>query len=73
MKYAKGVEGDRINYETKDNKGYVTKAMEILGEELNNDNRSIAIAMKYIIKKNPNVYKDFKNIYINQYDKYLEI
>ena len=72
VNYAKGKEGDRINYDTKDNMGYITKAIEILGNELNNDNRGIAIAMKHIIENNPKVYAGFKNIYENRYAWYLK-
>ena len=70
--YAKGKEGDRINYDTRDNMGYVTKAIEILGEELNNDKRDMAIAMKYIIDNSTFVYAKFKEIYKEQYANYLK-
>ena len=52
--------------------GYITKAIEILGNELNDDNRAIAIAMDHIIKNNPKVLEGFKKIYTNQYAQYLK-
>ena len=69
VNYAQEVEGDCRTYDVK---GYINKAVEILGEELNNDNRGIAIAMKYIIDNNPNVLKRFKDIYKKQYAQYLK-
>ena len=72
VNYVKETENDRRIYNTKDNMGYITKAIEILGNELNNDNRGIAIAMKYIIDNNPKVLEGFKTIYTNQYAKYLK-
>ena len=71
-KYAREVENDRRIYQTKDNKGYITKAVEILEKELNNDKPSIALAMKYIIEKNPSVYKGFQDVYKNKYTDYLK-
>ena len=60
------------SYDTKDNKRYVTKAVEILEEELNNDKPSIALAMKYIIEENPSVFKGFKDVYNDKYAQYLK-
>ena len=40
--------------------------------ELNNDNHSVAMAMKYIIEKNPKVFANFKRIYENQYANFLK-
>ena len=72
INYAREVEKDLRSYETKDNMTYVTKAEEILKKELNNDEHNIALAMKYIIEKNPNVYAGFKKKYENQYAQYLK-
>ena len=69
VNYAKDVEKDLRSYATEDNMGYITKAVDILKNELNNDNHSIALAMKHIIEKNPKVYAGFKRIYENQYLK----
>ena len=63
INYVKDVEKDLRSYDTKDNKRYITKAVEILEEELNNDKPSIALAMKYIIEENPSVFKGFKDVY----------
>ena len=67
--YVREKENDRrtFNYD-----GYVAKAVEILGNELNNDNLGIAMAMNHIIKNNPNILKGFKDIYENQYAQYLK-
>ena len=72
VKYAREKENDRRSYDTTDNKGYITKAVEILEDELNNDKPSIALTMKYIIDKNPNILKGFKNIYTTRYAEYLK-
>ena len=66
------MEKDLRSYDTKDNKGYITKAVEILGNELNNDNQAIAIAMDHIIKNNPNVFKGFKDVFNNTYAQHLK-
>ena len=67
--YAREVENDKRTF---NNLGYVDKAVEILGNELNNNKRAMAIAMEHIIDKNPNVYAEFKKIYENQYVDYLK-
>ena len=72
INYTQEVEKDLRSYETKDNMGYITKAEEILKKELNNGVHNIALAMKYIIEKNPNVYAGFKKKYENQYAHYLK-
>ena len=72
VNYAREVENDLRSYATKDNMGFITKAVEILKNELKNDNHSIALAMNYIIKKNPKVLAGFKGIYENQYAQYLK-
>ena len=72
VNYAREKENDRRSYATNDNMGYITKAVDILKNELNNDNRAVAIAMKHIIENNPKVYAGFKNIYEKQYANYLK-
>ena len=72
VNYAREVEKDLRSYATKDNMGFITKAVEILKNELKNDNHSIALAMNYIIEKNPKVLVGFKGIYENQYAQYLK-
>ena len=68
VNYSRQVE----NYATKDNMGFITKAVEILKNGLKNDNHSIALAMNYIIEKNPKVLAGFKGIYENQYAQYFK-
>ena len=63
------------SYDTKDNKEYIeyiTKVVEILENELNNDKPSIALAMKYIIEKNPRALVGFEKTYTNQYAHHLK-
>ena len=57
------MEKDLRSNATDDNMGYITKAVDILKNELNNDNHSMAMAMNYIIEKNPKVFAGFKKIY----------
>ena len=72
VNYAREVEKDLRSYATDDNMGYITKAVDILKNELNNDNHSMTMAMKYIIEKNPKVFAKFKQIYDNRYVVYLK-
>ena len=72
VNYAREVEKDLRSYATDDNMGYITKAVDILKNELNNDNRAIAIAMNHIIENNPKVFAGFKKIYEKQYVNYLK-
>ena len=72
VNYAKNVENDLRSWDAKGNKGYITKAIEILEKELNNDKPSVALAMKYIIEKNPDVYKGFKDVYEDKYVNFLK-
>ena len=72
VKYAREKENDQRSYETKDNRGFITKAVEILEDELNNDKPSIVLAMNYIIHKNPDIIKGFKNIYTARNVPYLK-
>ena len=71
-KYALEVEKDRRSYQTDDNKGFITKAVEILQDELNNDEPSIAMAMKHIIDKNKDILSGFGKIFRSQYADYLK-
>ena len=52
--------------------GFITKAVEILEKELNNDKPCIAMIMKYIIDKNPKILASFGKIYNSQYGQYLK-
>ena len=56
--------GDKRNY---DNKWYATKALEILQEELNNDNATIAYVMSDLIQRIPSTLADFKELYNKYY------
>jgi len=71
-KYAEHV-GDKRTY---NNKWYATKALEILQEELNNDNATIAYVMSDLIQRNPNTLADFKELYkkhyASQHDREME-
>ena len=69
VEYAQKEENDKRTY---NNDTFITKAVEILEKELNNDKPSIAMAMKYIIEKNLNTLVGFKNIYNSQYAWYLK-
>ena len=69
VNYGQEVEGDHRTY---DINGYIKKAVEILEKELNNDNHSIALAMKYIIEKNPKALIGFQNLYKDRYAQYLK-
>ena len=62
VNYVREKENDLRSYDTTDNKGYITKAVEILGNELNNDNRGMAIAMNYILR----AYNKFSFLPIKQ-------
>ena len=72
VNYAQQVEKDLRIYTTDDNMGYITKAVDILKNELNKYNRAIAIAIKHIIEKNPKVLAGFKKIYEKQYAQHLK-
>ena len=47
--------------------GTATKALEILREELNNDNATIAYVMNDLIQRIPNTLADFKDLYKKHY------
>ena len=61
--YAKQA-GDKRIYNTK---WYAVKALEILQEELNNDNATIAYVMKDLIQRIPSTLADFKELYNKHY------
>ena len=61
--YAKQA-GDKRIY---NNKWYAVKALEILQEELNNDNATIAYVMKDLLERIPNALADFKELYNKHY------
>ena len=46
---------------------HATKALEILREELNNDNATIAYVMSDLIQRIPNHLADFKDLYNKHY------
>ena len=56
--------GDKRTY---NNKWYATKALEILQEELNNDNATIAYVMSDLIQRNPNTLAHFRDLYKKHY------
>ena len=70
--YAREKEGDHRSYDTNDNKGFITKAVEILEKELNNDKPSIAMAMKYFIENNPKAFVWFQDLYNTKSAKHLK-
>ena len=57
-------QGDKRTY---NNKWYAIKALEILQEELNNDNATIAFVMSDLLKNIPSALADFKDLYNKHY------
>ena len=56
--------GDKRVY---NNKWYATKALEILQEELNNDNATIAYVMNDLLERIPGALADFRDLYKKYY------
>ena len=56
--------GDKRTY---NNKWYATKALEILQEELNNDNATIAYVMNDLLERIPGALADFRDLYKKYY------
>ena len=65
--------GDKRTF---NNKWFPNKALEILQEELNNDNATIAFVMRDLLNNNSSTLADFKNLdnkyYANQHDHKME-
>ena len=65
--------GDKRTF---NNKWYANKALEILQEELNNDNATIAFVMRDLLNNNSSALADFKDLYnkyyANQHDHKME-
>ena len=56
--------GDKRTY---NNKWYATKALEVLREELNNDNATIAYVMNDLLERIPGALADFRELYKKYY------